>query len=468
MLKCFFCIFFSQGKKSTKLTHKTNSDIDHGAAQIHFLSSEKTNLNSFILKQEGDPMNVVKILIFLLSLIILFVCGTASKMKQEDMLQKAAMIHDRVLTVDTHVDTPLRLMRSDFNPGERHDSRKGGGKVDFPRMKEGGLDAIFFAVFIGQGERTPEGNSKAKERAIGIYEAIHETLKKNADQAELALTPEDAYRIERLDKRAVFIGMENGYPIGTDLALIQKYYDLGARYITLCHTRNNDICDSSNDSTEHHGLSQFGEKVVVEMNRIGMIIDVSHASDETFYDVISLSKAPIIASHSCARALCDNPRNLSDDMLKKLTENGGVIQMCILSSYVKKDEPNPERDAAFLALREKYKNYNDLSDEERKKAREEWNAMDDKYPQKLATVADVVDHIDHIVKVAGIDHVGIGTDFDGGGAVEDCFDVSEMGNITLELVKRGYTEDQIRKIWGGNIMRVMGEVERVATRKDNS
>jgi membrane dipeptidase len=407
-------------------------------------------------------MNVIKVFPILTSLTIFLFCGTSLQMKQEKMIQKAAMIHDRVLTVDTHVDTPMRLTRSDFNPGERHDSRKGGGKVDFPRMKEGGLDAIFFAVFIGQGARTPEGNAKAEDRAIGIYEAIHETLKENADQAELALTPADAYRIEKLGKRAIFIGMENGYPVGNDLALIQRYYDLGARYITICHTRNNDICDSSNDSTEHHGLSEFGENVVAEMNRIGMMIDVSHASDETFYDVISLSKAPIIASHSCARAICDNPRNLNDDMLKKLAENGGVIQMCVLSSYVKKDEPNPGRDAAFLALREKYKNFNDLSDEERKKARKEWNDMDDKYPQKLATVPDVVDHIDHIVKVAGIDHVGIGTDFDGGGALDGCYDVSEMGNITLELVKRGYTEEQVRKIWGGNIMRVLTEVERVA------
>ncbi|MCU0646079.1 MAG: dipeptidase, partial [bacterium] len=270
-------------------------------------------------------MKAIRVLLILTSLAIFLFCGTSLQMKQEKMKQKAAMIHDKVLTVDTHVDTPMRLTRSDFNPGERHDSRKGGGKVDFPRMKDGGLDAIFFAVFIGQGERTPEGNARAKERAMGIYDAIHETLKKNADQAELALTPADAYRIEKLGKRAIFIGMENGYPVGTDVTLIQKYYDLGARYITICHTRNNDICDSSNDSTEHHGLSQFGEKVVAEMNRIGMMIDVSHSSDETFYDVISLSKAPIIASHSCARALCDNPRNLSDDMLKKLAENGGVI-----------------------------------------------------------------------------------------------------------------------------------------------
>ena len=391
------------------------------------------------------------ILMYIMIVIYLALVVNCSRVLTEEKLaEKAAKIHDKVLTVDTHVDTPMRLVRSEFDLGERHDPGRRGGKVDFPRMKEGGLDAIFFAVFIGQGERTPEGNERAKDRALRIFEAIHQSLEKHSDLAELAVTPDDAYRIEKSGKRAIFIGIENGYPVGNDLSLIQKYYDLGARYITSCHTRNNDICDSSTDSTEHNGLSEFGEKVVAEMNRVGMMVDLSHASDETFYDVIEVSKAPVIASHSCARAICDNPRNLGDDMLKKLTENGGVIQMCILSEYVKKSEPNPERDAAFQALREKYRRYDELSEEEKQKVREEWQALDEKYPRKLATVPDVVDHIDHIVKVAGIDHVGIGTDFDGGGGVDGCYDVSEMGNITLELVKRGYTEEQIRKIVSNN------------------
>jgi len=400
--------------------------------------------------------------LMLLLLAVALLVGFSFQLNQDELVKKAAAIHEKVLTVDTHVDTPMRLLRSDFNPAERHDPRKSRSKLDFPRMKEGGLDAVFFAVFLGQGPRTVEGNQQAKEKALKIFDAIHRAVKDHPDLAELAVTPEDAYRIEKTGKRAIFIGMENGYPVGNDLSLLKHYYDLGARYITLCHTKNNDICDSSTDTTEHHGLSKFGEQVVREMNRLGMMVDISHTSDETFYDVIQLSKAPIIASHSCARALCDNPRNLTDDMLKKLAENGGVIQMCILSAYVKQPEPNPERDAAFKALREKYSNFNNLSEEEQKKAREEWNALREKYPQKLATVADVVDHIDHIVKVAGIDHVGIGTDFDGGGGVDGCYDVSEMGNITLELVKRGYTEEQIRKIWGGNIMRVLTEVEKVA------
>ncbi|MDZ7376298.1 MAG: dipeptidase [candidate division KSB1 bacterium] len=378
------------------------------------------------------------------------------------MIRKAAQIHARVVTIDSHVDTPLRLLRSDFDLSQDHEPNRRSGKLDLPRMKRGGLDAVFFAVFVGQGERNESGNTRAQAAALKVFDVIHDNLKKHHELAELALTPKDVYRLEKRGKRAILIGMENGYPIGNDLSLIRKYYDLGARYITLCHTKNNDICDSSTDTTEHHGLSQFGKQVIAEMNRIGMMIDISHVSDETFYDVIALSKAPIIASHSCARALCDHPRNLSDDMLKRLAENGGVIQMCLMSDYVKKAEPNPEREAAFRMLEEKYRNFDQLSEEEQRKARQEWYELNEKYPRELATVSDLVDHIDHIVKVAGIDHVGIGTDFDGGGGVEGCNDVSEMGNITLELVKRGYNKEQIRKIWGGNLLRVMTEVEGIA------
>jgi len=189
-----------------------------------------------------------------------------------------------------------------------------------------------------------------------------------------------------------------------------------------------------------------------------MMIDVSHISDQSFYDVMMLTKVPVIASHSCSRALCDNPRNLTDEMLRALAANNGVVQMCILSDYVKKPLPNPERDSARQAVRKKYNNFQDLKDEQWDAASADWHAIDDKFPQQLATVSEVVDHIDHMIKIAGIDHVGIGTDFDGGGGVEGCKDVSQMGNITLELVKRGYSEKDIKKIWGGNLMRVMKEV----------
>ena len=389
------------------------------------------------------------------------------KLNEENLAEKAAGIHDQVLTVDTHCDTPMRLLRSDYNPGDKHDPRQGGGKVDFQRMKEGGLDAMFFAVFIGQDERTEEGNERAKKLAFKIFDAIKKAVKENQDIAQIATSPEDAYKIQDEGKRAIFIGIENGYPVGNDLSLIEKFYEKGARYITLCHTSNNDICDSSTDSEgpEHNGLSDFGINVVKEMNRLGLMVDVSHISDSAFYDVIEISTTPVIASHSCARALCDNPRNLTDDMLRVLADNEGVIQMCFLSEYLKTPEPFPERDSARFALREKYKNFQNLSEAEMDSARNEWYAIDRKFPAKLATVADMVDHIDHVVELVGIDHIGIGTDFDGGGGLKDCYDVSEMGNVTLELVKRGYNSKEIEKIWSGNLMRVFRKVRDIAEKE---
>jgi membrane dipeptidase len=374
--------------------------------------------------------------------------------------QEAKRIHEKVLTIDSHTDTPWALLEGGFDLDARHDFKKDKSRVDFPRMKEGGLDAVFFAAFVGQRQRDAEGNAKAKEKVTNTIDSIWSNLTVRSATAGIALTPDDAYKLEKEGKRIVFIGIENGYAIGSDINNIEEFYNRGARYITLCHTRNNDICDSSTDTTEHNGLSDFGVEVVKEMNRVGMMIDVSHLSDSSFYDVLALTKVPVIASHSCARAVCDSPRNLNDDMLMKLAQNGGVIQMCILSDYVKKPEPYPERDSAFKALDKKYGNFNSLSDADAKKAWQEWDKTDSIYARKLASVSDVVDHIDHIVKVAGIDYVGIGTDFDGGGGLAGCEDVSQLGNITLELVKRGYTEDDIQKIWGGNLMRVMGEVQR--------
>jgi membrane dipeptidase len=349
--------------------------------------------------------------------------------------------------------------RSEFDFGKRHDPVKDRSRVDLPRMEEGGLDAVFLAVFTGQGERNDSAYEKVYSYALRVFDSIHAVANQYQDIAAIATSSEDGYRYEKENKKALYIGMENGYPIGEDISRIEEFYDLGARYITLCHTRNNQICDSSTDSTEHNGLSSFGREVVSEMNRLGLMIDVSHISDSSFYDVIRYSKAPVIASHSCARALCDHPRNLSDDMLVKLAENGGVIQFCILSSYVQTPEPNPLRDSLRTAVRKKYRGFKDLSDEELKDARRDWYAIDSIAPRKLATVSDAVDHIDHIVNLIGIEHVGIGTDFDGGGALADCLDVSELPNITRELLIRGYSEEDIRKIWGENLMRVMAQVE---------
>jgi membrane dipeptidase len=248
-----------------------------------------------------------------------------------------------------------------------------------------------------------------------------------------------------------------------DISRIKQYYDLGARYMTLSHSKNNDICDSSTDpkGPENNGLSSFGKQVVSEMNRLGMMVDISHISDKSFYDVLNISKAPVIASHSSCRALCGSPRNLTDDMLLALRNNGGVIQICILSNYLKTPEPNPEMTSKLKEFQDKYGDFNALPDSVKKVVRSEYRAIQKRY-EKLATVKDVVDHIDHVVQVIGIDHVGIGTDFDGGGGVEGCSNASEMKNITIELLRRGYSRSDITKIWGGNIMRVMRKVEEAA------
>ena len=381
------------------------------------------------------------------------------------LLKKAEKLHDKIISIDSHNDTPLRMMQPGFDIGVRHDPYQDRSKVDLVRMKEGRLDGAFFAVFVSQGKRDPESYRKVTEKAMTIFDTIDAAVGRHPAQAGLAFSAADAERLKKMDRRAVYIGIENGYAIGKDLSLIETFYRRGARYITLCHTKNNDICDSSTDTIEHDGLSAFGKQVVREMNRLGMMIDVSHISDQSFYDVLAVSKAPVIASHSCARAICNNPRNLDDAMLGALAAHGGVVQMCILSDYVKTPDPNPKRDSARAALRAKYNGFEGLSEEEMKKARKEWYAIDDLFPPKLASVSDVVDHIDHMVRVAGIDHVGIGTDFDGGGAVNGCFDVSGMKNITVELLRRGYTASDIRNIWGGNLLRVMKEVEQIAEKR---
>jgi len=401
-----------------------------------------------------------KSFLFTLAFLLLSFQLTVTAKNLQTLDQKANSIHSKVFTLDSHCDTPLNLMDKNFDIGKENDPRNNGGKVDFIRMKKGELDASFFAVFLGQGDRSEKGLAAAKKRALNIFSFIHKAVKENPDKAAIALTPKDGYRLEKEGKLAIFIGIENGYPIGKNLKNIEEFYNLGARYITLCHTKNNDICDSSTDKkgAEWNGLSPFGEKVVKEMNRLGIMIDISHTSDETFYDVIKLSSAPIIASHSCARKISDHPRNMTDDMIKTLAKNGGVIQLCILGEYVKRSPKNPKREKELQALMTKYSNYDALNTEEKKKARGDWMALRKKYPTPERTVSEAVDHIDHIVKIAGIDHIGIGTDFDGGGGLKDCYDVSEIRNITKELVKRGYSEQDIEKIWGGNLMRVFREV----------
>lgn len=361
-------------------------------------------------------------------------------------------------------------------------------QVDLPKMIAGGLDVAWLIVYTGQDALNPEGYTEAKENALAKFNAIHRLCNElAANEIELALTSDDVRRIHQSGKKVAMIGVENAYPLGEDLSEIENYYNLGARYISLSHNGHSQFCDSNTGEADgiwlHNGLSELGKKAVIEMNRLGIMIDVSHPSKESMKQMIALSKAPIIASHSSARALCNHSRNLDDEQLLLMKENGGVVQAVAFSSYV--NTAKSEGRAAYM--KDIYQKVADslgiewfqrsqfpfLNDDQKV-------AMMENYPKVLAIskelvankkdapratdVADFVDHIDYMVKLIGVDHVGISSDFDGGGGIEGWSDASETFNVTLELVKRGYSEEDIEKIWGGNLLRVLDEVQAIAVK----
>jgi membrane dipeptidase len=387
----------------------------------------------------------------------------SGQMSEDEIVVTARAIHQSVITIDTHDDIPTNFATEEVDPGVRGDRQ-----VDLPKMREGGLDAAFFIVYVNQTERTPENYEAVKVAAMAKFDAIHRmTDSMYPEQIELAYSPDDVERIHAEGKLVACIGIENGYAIGRDLGLLEKYHELGARYITLAHNGHNDICDSANprsglgdEEEEHGGVSEFGEQVIEEMNRLGIMIDVSHISKQSMLDAARLSRAPVMASHSSARALADVPRNMDDEQLLALKENGGVVQIVALGAFVKEDPP--EKVEELEALRQEVGARQDLSDDERREFRARWREIEERWPVTV-TVSDFVDHIDHAVQLIGIDHVGISSDFDGGGGIQGWADASETFNVTVELVRRGYTEEEIRKLWGGNLLRVWREVERVAT-----
>jgi len=398
------------------------------------------------------------VLVILANIFLLY--ATVNGQKPVDEILE---IHKNALTVDTHCDTPMALLNEHFDIGKSNKAPR--NRVDFPRMKKGGLDAMFFAAFTGQRERTQENTEAAYRLANQMIDSVYAVCAQYNNLAEVATSADDATRIEKTGKRAIYIGMENGFPIGRNIKRVEEFYNRGVRYITLCHSQNNDICDSSTDKNgpEHNGLSRFGKKVVRKMNKLGMLIDVSHISDKSFFDVVKMSKAPVIASHSSVRAIASHPRNMSDNMIRALAENGGVIQICLLDDYIKDPDTTTVRYKKLAELRKIYsEQYEKMNETERKELSQKWREVNEKYTKDLPTVADMVDHIDHVKNLVGIDYVGIGSDFDGGGGLADCADVSEFPNITREMVNRGYTEEEIKKVWGGNFFRVFRENERLA------
>ena len=400
--------------------------------------------------------------------------GPAPESAPDSAAEEAALVewargaHERVVTIDSHDDIPFDFATSEVDPGIR-----GGRQVDLAKMEEGGLDAAFFVVYVGQTERTPENYEQTKADAMTKFDAIHRMVEEMyPDRIEIAHTADDFDRIAASGKLVAAIGIENGYVIGKDLSLLDTYHELGARYITLAHGGHNDIADSATPRedlgdgvSEHDGVSAFGEEVIAEMNRLGIMVDVSHISKAAMLDAVRLSRAPIIASHSSMRALADNPRNMDDEQLLALRDNGGVIQTVAVGAFV--SETTGSRSAAIRALRTDIGlrprggvELADLAASQRGDYERRMAEIDQEWPP--VDVAMFVDHIDHAVELVGIDHVGISSDFDGGGGVEGWSDASQTLNVTLALVRRGYTEEELAKLWGGNLLRVLREVERVA------
>lgn len=403
-----------------------------------------------------------------LSHVITFGLALAAGAQTPDaaLVARAKAIHERVITLDTHVDIDPR----NFTAGPRDYAHALDTQVNLPKMEKGGLDAAFFIVYVGQGPMTPQGYDKAYAQAIAKFDAIHRLTEQIAPtRIGLALTADDVRSIAASGRKVALIGVENAYPLGTDLARIKEFYDRGGRYLSLAHNGHSQFADSNTGERDgkwlHNGLSELGKQAIAEMNRVGFMIDVSHPSKQSNLQAIALSKAPVIASHSSARALANHSRNLDDEQLLAIRKNGGVVQAVAFDGYVKiKPLDSPERATALAEVRKAMPagGPGEMTDEQRAQFRARMAAVNKKYPSPRATVADFVNHIDYLVKKIGVDHVGISSDFDGGGGVDGWSGADQTFNVTLELVRRGYTEEQIGKLWSGNLLRVMDDVQRVA------
>lgn len=457
--------------------------------------------------------------------------NTGTPTSEDALTTRARAVHERVMALDTHVD----IEPGNFRVGELNYSQRLSSQVDLTKMEEGGLDAIFFSIYVGQGALDSAGYARAYATDTAKFNAIHTLAEKIApNRIAIAYTADDARRIYASGKKVALMGVENGYGIGTDITRVKEFYDRGARYLSLAHNGHSQLSDSNTGEATNewmwHGLSPLGKQVIAEMNRLGIMIDISHPSKESMMQSLALSKAPIIASHSGVRSLCNVSRNLDDEQLKALAKNGGVVQMVAFRSYVKCDPAGTAaRTQAIAALNQEFainpaapggagggrggrgagggapgggggfargpvagtpgpsctaaaaggagggrggaaaaaidSQVALLPAEKRKQYQDRMTAIAARYPQPAtATVKDFVDHIDYGVKLIGLDHIGISSDFDGGGGLDGYNCALESVNVTKELLRRGYTEEQIGKIWSGNLLRVMGEVEQVAKR----
>ncbi len=381
---------------------------------------------------------------------------------------EAWQVHQRAIVLDTHLDTPANFGRPGWSILDDHARDGAFSQVDLPRMKEGGLDGGFWAVYTGQGPRDAAGNRAARDRGLKRLVQIREMLAAHPDSFELALTADDAVRIEKSGKRVVFVSMENASPLAGDPSLLEAYYRLGLRMVGVAHFLNNDFGDSATDpkGPEWHGLSPKGRELVAQANRLGIVLDASHSSDDVLDQLLELSKAPIVLSHSGSKAIFDHPRNVEDERLRKLAAKGGLIHVNAYGGYLIPAPKIPERQAALDALEEKYGSEGELTEEKIQGWLREQARIDAKYPVPKASLDDFMRHLLHILDVVGPKHVGIGADWDGGGGVDGLQDVSDLPKITERLLQAGYSEQDIDDIWGGNLLRVLRQVQASAGQAD--
>jgi len=407
---------------------------------------------------------------------------TAADMTEAELIAHAKGIHERVITLDTHDD----IRTSNFT-AEKNYTQRLSSQVNLPKMNEGGLDVAWFIVYTGQGELTEEGFANAYKNADEKFKAIHRLTEEFApDQIELALTSDDVRRIDAAGKKIAMIGIENGYPVGNDISRVKEFWERGARYMSLAHNGHSQLSDSNTGERDsvwlHNGLSDLGREVIAEMNKWGIMIDLSHPSKVANMETMRLSKAPVIASHSSARAMNDVSRNLDDEQLMMLKENGGVIQTVAFKSYVNSEKSKTNSDMVnellktmaaeegweLISRREAFQ----LPADEMTAYFEKYTALREKAQPRIKSevnpvappvdVADFIDHVDYLVEKIGLKHVGISSDFDGGGGVSGWNGAEETFNVTLELVKRGYSEEEIGMLWSGNLLRVLDKVQEVA------
>lgn len=368
----------------------------------------------------------------------------------------ARAVHEKLVVLDTHFDTPANLGRPDWSIMDRHVASTDGDQVDYPRMIEGGVDGGFFAIYTPSGPATPEGDRAARDFGLTRAVQIREMVAKHSDVFVLALSADDAVRAAAQGKRFVFLSMENGYPFEGDLTLMRTFRGLGVTMMGITHFKNNALGDSATDTPRWHGLSPLGRKAVAEANRLGVVIDCSHASDDVLRQTVALSKAPIILSHSGMRAIHDHPRNVSDADALLVASKGGVIQVNAYSGYmVDAPPPNPARDAAMAALMSGFLRMDAMTVAEKRALMVKRKAVEAQFSTPHATFQMFMVHLLHAIKLVGIDHVGISGDFDGGGGVDGLEDITDYPKVTAALLDAGYSPADIGKVWGGNALRVL-------------